>query len=55
MDVIHTAIIVAAAGLVLGGARMLYCGHKSIRAGRHDRRTKERRRDHRTTDRRHPE
>ena len=53
MDIIQTVVIAAAAGLVMGGARLLYCGHKSIRSGRHDRRTINRRREPRDTDRRH--
>lgn len=43
MDVIHLIVFAAGLAAVLGGARMLYCGHKSIRAGRHDRRAADRR------------
>lgn len=54
MDLIHLAIFAVGAGLVIGGARMLYCGHKSIRNDRHDRRaTPDRRGEDRHADRRH--
>lgn len=43
MDMIHLAVFVVGLAAVLGGARMLYCGHQSIRRGQHDRRATDRR------------
>lgn len=43
MDIVHLSILAAGVALILGGARMIYCGHKSIRRGHHDRRIAERR------------
>lgn len=54
MDITHAVVAAIGAGLALGGARLLWCGHKSIRAGRHDRRhVPDRRARPRRTDRRH--
>lgn len=53
MDITHAVIFAVGAGLALGGARLIWCGHKSIRAGRHDRRgTPDRRSRDRRPDRR---
>ena len=51
MDTIHLIVIVAAAGIIIGGVRLIYCGHHADpdrRRHRADRRREDRHSDRRT-------
>jgi hypothetical protein len=52
MDTVHLIVIAASLGIIAGGARMIYCGHRHRPERRHSH--VDRRRQDRHSDRREP-